>query len=513
MSFASPDGEVNAVDGIDLTLGRGEVLAIVGESGSGKSAMAMTLLGLTRRARFAADHGEVRLRRRNLLTMRPEELRRIPRRRARDDLPGSADLAQSGAARSARRSPRRSALHRPIGESAARGRAVASCSRTSGSRTPRGAREHYPHEFSGGMRQRVMIAMALACDPDLLIADEPTTALDVTIQAQILDLLGALQDEHRASAICSSRTTSASSPSIADRVAVMYAGRIVETGAARPTSSPTRAPVHARPARLSCRRVDRAAERLCVRSRAPAVARSTCPRAAAFHPRCPHARAACDDRATRRSAPRAASAAAPRRLLRSSRPRRGVAPRRGCVGERTTAGAALAARVDDLAKHFPCARGLVRRRPGSVHAVDGVSFDVAAARRSGSSASRAAARRRSAGCCSRLHRARRRDDPVRRPGLTSLPARRCAQLRRDLQIVFQDPYASLESAHARRRHRRRAARRPRASAIARGARATVARAARAVGLGPSTPRAIRTRSPAASGSASASPARSRSSPS
>ena len=195
VSFATEDGLVRAVDGVSFTLDRGEVVAIVGESGSGKSVTVMTLMGLTRspNARFA---GSARLGGGDLVTASEEELERDPRQGDRDDLPGPDLVAQPGACGSetrsssrsgrTRRSPRprrwtgRSSLMERVGIPHARDRLRA-----------------YPHEFSGGMRQRVMIAMALSLSPSVLIADEPTTALDVTIQAQILKEIKQLSERER----------------------------------------------------------------------------------------------------------------------------------------------------------------------------------------------------------------------------------------------------------------------------------------------------------------------------
>ena len=227
VSFATEEGVVQAVDGVTFELAPGEVLAVVGESGSGKSVTAMTLMGLTRspNARF---EGAAHYKGTELIEASEDDLRKRARRRDRDDLPGPDDVAEPGDAD--RRADRRA-------DPGARGRARPAGARarpsssSSGSGIPR-ARErvdNYPFEFSGGMRQRVMIALALSCNPSVLIADEPTTALDVTIQAQILQRIRELREETGAAVILVTHDLGVVAD-IADRIAVMYAGRIVEQG-------------------------------------------------------------------------------------------------------------------------------------------------------------------------------------------------------------------------------------------------------------------------------------------
>ncbi len=227
VSFATEDGMVRAVDGVSFTVRSGEVLAIVGESGSGKSVTAMTLMGLTRgpNARF---EGHAMFEGRDLIAAPDADLRKVrgagiaivfqdpmssldPVYRIGDQIVEQIRVHERG-----------------VSKAQAMDRAVELMERVG---VPR-ARERlrsYPHEFSGGMRQRVMIAMALSCSPKLLIADEPTTALDVTIQAQILDELRQLRNETNAGVILVTHDLGVVAD-IADRIVVMYSGRVVEQG-------------------------------------------------------------------------------------------------------------------------------------------------------------------------------------------------------------------------------------------------------------------------------------------
>ncbi|MHB8657083.1 MAG: ABC transporter ATP-binding protein [Solirubrobacteraceae bacterium] len=227
VSFTTEDGIVRAVDGVSFSVSPGEVVAIVGESGSGKSVTAMTLMGLTRGPN-ASFEGRAVFDGRDLVTGSEAELRRV--RGA-----GIAMVFQDPMSslnpvhRIGKQIVEQIRVHeREVSKAEALDRAVALMERVG---VPR-ARERlrsYPHEFSGGMRQRVMIAMALSCSPRLLIADEPTTALDVTIQAQILDELRQLRDDTGAGVILVTHDLGVVAD-IADRVVVMYSGRVVEQG-------------------------------------------------------------------------------------------------------------------------------------------------------------------------------------------------------------------------------------------------------------------------------------------
>ena len=223
--FETEDGSVKAVDGVSFQLGAGELLAIVGESGSGKSVTGLSILGLLPKRGVHHPSGEVLYRGTDLLRANDEALRALRGNRIsmifQDPLTALNPYLTVG-----RQLTEVLELHKKLGRHAARTRACEMLGRV-GIADPTRRFDAYPHELSGGMRQRVMIAMALLCEPDVLIADEPTTALDVTIQAQILALIKKLQRESGTSVVFITHDMGIVA-GMADRVLVMYAGRAVE---------------------------------------------------------------------------------------------------------------------------------------------------------------------------------------------------------------------------------------------------------------------------------------------
>ena len=230
VSFATDEGVVQAVDGVSFEVNRGEVVAVVGESGSGKSVTGMTLMGLTRGPN-ARISGSAKLDGQELLTATNDELRKI---RGNDIAMIFQDPISSlnPVYKVGWQIVEQIRTHnRQMSKADAMAKAVELMERVGVPRAEERLRS-YPHEFSGGMRQRVMIAMALSCSPKLLIADEPTTALDVTIQAQILDELRQLRDETNAGIILVTHDLAVVAD-IADRVVVMYCGTRRRTRHAR----------------------------------------------------------------------------------------------------------------------------------------------------------------------------------------------------------------------------------------------------------------------------------------
>jgi oligopeptide/dipeptide ABC transporter ATP-binding protein len=228
-SFSTDDGLVHAVDKVSFTVGRGEAVALVGESGSGKSVTALSIMGLLPSAGRVTG-GEVLFRGRNLVSMPEKELMKI----RGDDIAmifqepmtslNPVFTVGNQIAEAVR-------IHRRVGKKEAR-RQAAEMLELVAIPDPHKRLDDYPHQMSGGMRQRVMIAMALSCNPDLLIADEPTTALDVTIQAQIMEILGNLQKQLGLAILLITHDLGVVAE-FCERIIVMYTGRIVEEAPVR----------------------------------------------------------------------------------------------------------------------------------------------------------------------------------------------------------------------------------------------------------------------------------------
>ncbi|SEL13023.1 oligopeptide transport system ATP-binding protein [Roseivivax marinus] len=282
VTFDSADGAVHAVNGLSLSLDKGETLGVVGESGSGKSQTAFAILGLL--ARNGRASGSIRFDGKEILNAPPKVLNRLradriamifqdpmtslnPYMRISDQM---AEVLM---------------LHKGMSKRAALAKSVEMLDAV---RIP-GAKDRirlYPHEFSGGMRQRVMIAMSLLCQPDLLIADEPTTALDVTVQAQIMSLLRELQTEFGMATMLITHDLGVVA-GFCERVTVMYGGRVMERAPTdplfdKPTHPYTRGLLHAVP------RVDQGQDRMeAIPGNPPNMARP--PQGCPFRPRCAHA--------------------------------------------------------------------------------------------------------------------------------------------------------------------------------------------------------------------------------
>jgi oligopeptide/dipeptide ABC transporter ATP-binding protein len=227
--FATEDGMVRAVDGVSFEVSRGQVIGIVGESGSGKSVTAMTIMGLTRgvNAKFG---GSVRYRGKDLLQASDTEMQDYRGNEIgmifQDPMTSLNPVYRVG-----EQIVEAIRAHEHVDKRNARRRAVELLKQV-GIPNPESRVDDFPHQFSGGMRQRAMIAMALSCNPSILIADEPTTALDVTIQAQIIELIDRLKNDFDSAVIMITHDLGVVAD-IADEILVMYAGRVVERAATR----------------------------------------------------------------------------------------------------------------------------------------------------------------------------------------------------------------------------------------------------------------------------------------
>ena len=287
--FPTDDGLVKSVDGLSFRLEKGKTLGIVGESGSGKSVTSLGIMGLHTAGQYgrrkARISGEIWLNGQELLGADPDEVRKLRGREMsmifQDPLSALHPYYTIG-----RQITEAYQVHNEVTKEVARKRAVEMLDRV-GIPQPDKRADSYPHEFSGGMRQRAMIAMALVNNPELLIADEPTTALDVTVQAQILDLIRDLQKEFGSAVIVITHDLGVVAE-LADDLLVMYAGRCVERG---PAEKVFYEPQHPYTWGLlgSMPRIDRdQTDRLIpVKGSPPSLI--NVPSGCAFHPRCPYA--------------------------------------------------------------------------------------------------------------------------------------------------------------------------------------------------------------------------------
>ena len=284
VDFPTTDGVVHAVDGLSFSVGRGRTLGIVGESGSGKTVANLAIMGLHDRRR-ARIRGRILVGGEDVVPMSEEQVRLLRGRRMamifQDPLTALHPYYTIG-----RQIAEAYRVHNRVSPAAAKARAIELLGRV-GIPHPHKRVDSYPHELSGGMRQRAMIAMALSCNPELLIADEPTTALDVTVQAQILDLMLDLQREFHSAIVLITHDLGVVAR-LADQVLVMYAGRAAEKGSAEQV---LRSPQHPYTWGL-LRSVpslhgEVGAELVPIVGNPPSLI--DVPSGCAFHPRCPYA--------------------------------------------------------------------------------------------------------------------------------------------------------------------------------------------------------------------------------
>jgi oligopeptide/dipeptide ABC transporter ATP-binding protein len=291
VSFRTEDGLVRAVDGVSFSVAAGEVLGIVGESGSGKSVTAMSLMRLIRDPN-AITEGEVLYKGRDLLKLEAGQMRDVRGAEIamifQDPMTSLNPVYRVGW-----QIAEQVQAHENLSKAAARKRSIELLGAV-GIPQPERRGDDYPHQFSGGMRQRAMIAMALSCNPDLLIADEPTTALDVTIQAQILELLRKLQRDFGSAIIVITHDMGVVAD-LADRVCVMYAGRVVEDGPKRELFVNAQHP-YTWGLLGSIPRIDRPKPRRLTAIPGLPPSLLALPSGCSFAPRCPHVFPACAER-------------------------------------------------------------------------------------------------------------------------------------------------------------------------------------------------------------------------
>ncbi|HEY1819962.1 MAG TPA: ABC transporter ATP-binding protein [Trebonia sp.] len=440
------DGVVHAVDGVTLHVDEGETLGVVGESGCGKTMTALTIMQLLPNGGRIAE-GSIKLAGRELTTLKPDEMRKIrgddigmifqdPLSSLNPTLTVGKQIAEAVL------------LHRDVTKTEALDRAVEVLDLVG---LPR-ARERvgeYPHQFSGGMRQRVMIAMALACDPKLLIADEPTTALDVTIQKQILELIDDLRRRLGMAVIMVTHDLGVIAGR-ADRVAVMYAGKVVETTEtsalyANPRHPYTEALFHALPEKSAETR-----ERLYSIPGAPPDLVNP-PKGCRFAPRCRYATDKC------RTEPPDLNGETTAHVYRCFFP---VGVKEKTVGgQLTVVEPVMAAEVDsleeqhvgavvlgarDLVKDFPVTKGLLQRKVGTVSAVAGVSFDIRKGETLGLVGESGCGKTTIGRMLVGLEKPTSGAISFGGKDLARSSGREYRRERRDIQYMFQDSYASLD---------------------------------------------------------------------
>ncbi len=440
------DGVVHAVDGVTLHVDEGETLGVVGESGCGKTMTALTIMQLLPNGGRVAE-GSIKLAGRELTALKPEEMRKI-----RGDEIGMIFQDPLSSLNPTHTVGQQIAeavlLHRDVSKSQAMDRAVEVLDLVGMPRARERVTE-YPHQFSGGMRQRVMIAMALACEPKLLIADEPTTALDVTIQKQILELIDTLRQRLGMAVIMVTHDLGVIAGR-ADRVAVMYAGKVVETTEtsalyANPRHPYTEALFHALPERSAETR-----KRLYSIPGAPPDLVNP-PAGCRFAPRCRYATDKCRTEPPplvgettahqyRCFFPVGAKEATVAGQLTVVEP--ADTDGRPTVAPPSAGSVVLAAK--DLVKDFPVTRGMLQRKVGTVSAVAGVSFDIRRGETLGlvgeSGCGKTTIGRMLVGL----------DKPTSGAvlfggkDLARSSGRQYRRERRDIQYMFQDSYASLD---------------------------------------------------------------------
>ena len=465
--FDTDAGIVKAVDGVSWSINPGETLGIVGESGSGKSVSALAIMGLVPSPPARFPSGRIWFQGRDLLTLNRSEMRAITGNEIamvfQDPLTCLNPLFKVGSqiAEVIR-------VHSNVGRLPAKRKAIDLLAEV-GIPNPKQRADDYPHQFSGGMRQRAMIAMALANDPTVLLADEPTTALDVTVQAQIMDLLAKLQQD-RGTAIVLITHDLGLVASYADQVLVMYAGRVAEQA---PINGIFYEPHHAYTLGLlsSLARMDqRRTERLKpIVGQPPSLIRvpSGCP----FHPRCAFATDVCRETVPQLVAIApghlhachhaeevagaaqtflaSVGAAAPSFAPSGAAPAAAVA--RVAVAsdelervEPAVPDVAPLLAVEGLQKYFPITSGIVfRHRIGDVKAVDGVSFTVAQGETLAVVGESGCGKSTTARSVLRLLEPTAGKIMFEGKDITHAPAAEMRRLRREMQIIFQDPYASL----------------------------------------------------------------------
>ncbi len=429
------DGQVQPLQGVDLSVGAGKTIGIVGESGCGKTMTALSIMGLLPPGGRVVG-GSIHFDGRDLTSLPPAEVRRIrgleigmifqdPLTSLNPTLKIGDQVAEP------------LLYHKGVGRSEARDRAIDILRRVGMPRPERVVMD-YPHQLSGGMRQRVMIAMALVCSPKLLIADEPTTALDVTTQQQILDLIDSLKEDFKTAVILVTHDLGVVAGR-ADEVAVMYAGRVVENA---PTSEIFADPQHQYTRSLIAALPEQAAnsneELYSIPGMPPNLRQpmELCP----FAPRCPRADETCRTRPVQQIE-------AGERHTHSCHHPAGPPLERGHVmrGERDLTGHDVALSVSAVTKRYPSMGGsVIRHRTGWVHAVSGVSLEVHEGETLGIVGESGCGKSTLGRMIAALEPVTDGSIVVAGTDIAALKGRQRKHLHREVQMMFQDSYAAMD---------------------------------------------------------------------
>jgi len=444
VTFPTDGGDLYAVRGLSYHIAPGEVVAMVGESGSGKSAAAMAVIGLL--PPYAEVSGSVRLGDKELLGSSDADMSTIRGARIgtvfQDPMSALTPVYTVGD----QIAEAITVHHAEVGRADARRRAVELLDLVGITAAETRARS-FPHELSGGERQRVVIAIAIANDPDLIICDEPTTALDVTVQAQILEVLKTARDVTGAGVLIITHDLGVVAE-FADRALVMNAGRAVETALVADLYADRRMPYTAGLLGSVPRLAAARGERLVPIPGAP-PSLVTLPPGCTFAPRCPLAADECrtTEPELRPVAPGHAAACirTDQVVARSAAEVFGVATRAQIVDDDSDTATEIVVRVKDLSKTFALTKGVVfRRRIGEVRAVDGIDFEVPRGQTLGIVGESGSGKSTTLHEILELRAPQSGSIEVLGTDVATLSTQRRRELRRDLQVVFQDPVAALD---------------------------------------------------------------------
>ncbi|WP_419878399.1 dipeptide ABC transporter ATP-binding protein [Brevibacillus centrosporus] len=448
VDFMTKTGLLTAINEVSFHIKKGEIVCLVGESGSGKTITSLSIMRLIEHANGQIADGTIRFAQQDIAQMQQEEIRKIRGKKIamifQEPMTALDPVFTIGF-----QIMEVILRHEPVSKEDAWKRAVYLLQRV-GIPEPKIRMNQYPHELSGGMRQRAMIAIALACNPELLIADEPTTALDVTIQSQILDLLRELKDEFQMSILLITHDLGVAAE-MADRIIVMYTGRVVEQATVhqlfeQPYHPYTQGLLQSIPSID----VERGGRLHSIKGTIPSL--TNLPSGCRFQPRCPHATLHCESHEPmlaeldgRQVACWHAKEIAERdkdELLFQAKPASGE-KQRAEAGTQEDPNSKVLIDVQDLKKYFPIKKGILNRVTGQIKAVDGVTFQIFQGETFGLVGESGCGKTTLGRTLLRLQQATSGRVLFEDRDLFQMNGKEMREARREMQIIFQDPYGSL----------------------------------------------------------------------